>query len=41
MDRWTPTDEHLPKSWELVLALDANQNYFLVEWDDESRVLVT
>ena len=33
MTEWTLTNECVPGDWDLVVALDVDQNYYLVEWD--------
>lgn len=37
MTKWTPTEVCVPGDWELVVALDADQNHYLVEWDADKK----
>ena len=37
MTQWTSTQQYLPGDWDLVVAVDADQNYYLVEWDEDKR----
>ena len=37
MTQWTSTQHHLPGDWDLVVAVDAEQNYYLVEWDQDKK----
>ncbi len=35
MTLWTRTDSRVPADWDLVVAVDADHNCYLVEWDEE------
>ena len=37
MTQWTSIEQALPGDWDLVVALDTEQNYYLVEWDEDRQ----
>lgn len=37
MEGWTSLHDKLPREWEMVIALDRDENYYLVEWDPERK----